>query len=286
LADGRPLDTSTTAQEAWKRNHSPQITLGGHGAGSPKKGSDCFEDVLPPPLDFMPKVIDLEKLASFRVEYQRFRAGNATGAKGEIAASAQRKPPSEVECQVTKVLPPPLEIIPESVCKEKLAQYRVDYQKFRAGDSSGAKGEVTHFVALDTPTPKLLSESPSTPTQSLAAEDPRPSAASAASSSGSRAMPTPMQPGPSSGGPPQVSVSVKNTFVHVEVPGDKPDIDDTPVVRLPPSLPIIPDTVPPEQLDAYRQDYQKFRAGAAIGAKGEVSTLAALDLEGAEGASF
>merc|ERR1719327_2308362 len=42
---------------------------------------------LPPPLDFLPAKVSLEKLQRFRVNYQRFRAGNANGAKGEITST-------------------------------------------------------------------------------------------------------------------------------------------------------------------------------------------------------
>lgn len=64
-------------------------------------------------------------------------------------------------------------------------------------------------------------------------------------------------------------VVVKNSFLHVEVEDD--DEDSGPPLRpLPPSLEIIPKDVCPEKLAAYRMDYQRFRAGRATGARGEV----------------
>merc|ERR1719215_2442693 len=91
----------------------------------------------------------------------------------------------------------------------------------------------------------------------------------------------------SSGAPsatPAVAYSIKNTFVHFE-DEEREDQPDAAVAAKPlgPSLDIIPDTISPERLEAYRTDYQKFRAGHASGAKGEVSTLAALDLSEAAG---
>lgn len=72
-------------------------------------------------------------------------------------------------------------------------------------------------------------------------------------------------------------VRVKNTFLHIN---DEDDEDD-PVAYdalnrpLPPSLDIIPTDVSPERLAAYRTDYQRFRAGSAAGARGELSTSVA-----------
>merc|ERR1712024_397263 len=59
--------------------------------------------------------------------------------------------------------------------------------------------------------------------------------------------------------------SVKNTFVHVEDRSDSGsgDESDIPTKPLPPSLSIIPGSVSPDKLAAYRMDYQKFRAGNA-----------------------
>merc|ERR1719428_961993 len=45
---------------------------------------------LPPPLDFLPAKVSFEKLQHFRVSYQKFRAGNASGAKGEITSTLPR----------------------------------------------------------------------------------------------------------------------------------------------------------------------------------------------------
>lgn len=63
-------------------------------------------------------------------------------------------------------------------------------------------------------------------------------------------------------------ISVKNTFVHV-VDTVEPRLDSARL--LPPPLDIIPASVSEEKLAAFRSDYQNFRAGNAVGAKGEVS---------------
>eukprot|EP00931_Biecheleriopsis_adriatica_P049371 TRINITY_DN28566_c0_g1_i1.p1 TRINITY_DN28566_c0_g1~~TRINITY_DN28566_c0_g1_i1.p1 ORF type:complete len:807 (-),score=153.62 TRINITY_DN28566_c0_g1_i1:88-2475(-) len=42
------------------------------------------EDTLGPPLQFLPKDIELNELQAYRADYMKFRAGQATGARGEI----------------------------------------------------------------------------------------------------------------------------------------------------------------------------------------------------------
>lgn len=48
-------------------------------------GSPGIADALGPPLDFLPKYIEHEELQAYRADYQAFRAGQATGARGEIS---------------------------------------------------------------------------------------------------------------------------------------------------------------------------------------------------------
>merc|ERR1712093_648177 len=69
--------------------------------------------------------------------------------------------------------------------------------------------------------------------------------------------------------------SVKNTFIEVDLDNSSSDSDAEllkDVMRpLSPSLNIIPHgIISPEKLTAYRLEYQRFRAGAALGAKGEL----------------
>eukprot|EP00928_Gymnodinium_smaydae_P004459 TRINITY_DN11515_c0_g1_i2.p1 TRINITY_DN11515_c0_g1~~TRINITY_DN11515_c0_g1_i2.p1 ORF type:complete len:638 (+),score=153.40 TRINITY_DN11515_c0_g1_i2:108-2021(+) len=54
-----------------------------------------------------------------------------------------------------------------------------------------------------------------------------------------------------------------------------PDQETTPIwtAKLGPPLKFLPDTISPEELQAYREKYQAFRAGEARGAKGEVNYL-------------
>jgi len=223
------------------------------------------EEQLPPPLDFMPKVINLEKLASFRLDYQRFRAGHATGAKGEITSSTGASSSAAPAVIDDIALPPPLDIIPPTVSRDQLAAWRVGYQKFRSGDAHGARGEVAAATASDSalPTANRRSARHLSRTCSTCSDE-------VASSRGSL--------------PPPVALSVKNTFVHIDVREGESGSDDDARPPLPPSLDCIPASVPPDVLEAYRHGYQRFRAGHASGAKGEVSSLVALDLFGLDGA--
>lgn len=78
---------------------------------------------------------------------------------------------------------------------------------------------------------------------------------------------------------PHYVFSVKNTFLDVmqaDNSDESSDSDDAPPLPpLPPALSIIPASVSPEKLAAYRADYARFRVGNAIGAKGELSTTLA-----------
>eukprot|EP00929_Paragymnodinium_shiwhaense_P079765 TRINITY_DN41577_c0_g1_i1.p1 TRINITY_DN41577_c0_g1~~TRINITY_DN41577_c0_g1_i1.p1 ORF type:complete len:975 (-),score=190.38 TRINITY_DN41577_c0_g1_i1:140-3064(-) len=215
--------------------------------------------MLPPTLGIIPESVSAEKLEAYRVGYQRFRAGNANGAKGELSVvtggsgqggafktrstaealgleAATKRPSSDTGrlqgsgrpavrtshsnedsysesgtsskfsvttggCSedILKRLPPPIDRLPQYIDMEKLASYRADYQKFRAGNVSGSKGEVSDVVVV------------------------RPS--------------------------------------------------EPPLKHLGPPLSIIPQSVPLEQLETYRYNYQNFRSGKALGAKGEVYHL-------------
>jgi hypothetical protein len=75
---------------------------------------------------------------------------------------------------------------------------------------------------------------------------------------------------------PRFVFSVKNTFLDIAEAGESDGSSDSdeppPLPPLPPALSIIPSSVSPEKLNAYRADYARFRVGNAIGAKGELST--------------
>eukprot|EP00913_Durusdinium_trenchii_P004119 g3815.t2 len=43
------------------------------------------QEVLGPPLEFLPKDIEIQELNAYRLDYQNFRAGHASGARGEMA---------------------------------------------------------------------------------------------------------------------------------------------------------------------------------------------------------
>jgi len=75
--------------------------------------------------------------------------------------------------------------------------------------------------------------------------------------------------------------SVKNTFLDA-VPDDETQADDL-GIQLPPALDFLPQGLMPpevsdEKLTQYRLSYQRFRAGDAIGAKGEVSESVSHDV--------
>lgn len=269
---------------------------------------------LPPPLDFMPLYISLPKLEAYRKDYQRFRAGKTTGAKGEISSRVGQ---DEAAGAPAARLAPPLDIIPRDVSPRKLEAYRQGYQRFRAGNAVGAKGEVgaavahdePHFIALDglaacRPGRMEPASTPSTSSQAGARVDPPASAPSPATRGGSSssAGPVPQRSGQGAAQEEaaaaeaaatgdgreagtddgnradlQVAYSVKNTFLHFEAScEDTEDCSaDAQMAKLPPPLKIIPGDVSAEKLEAYRIDYQKFRAGNAVGAKGEVAASVA-----------
>lgn len=215
---------------------------------------------LPPPLEFMPQYISPEKLEAYRADYQRFRLGETWGAKGEISNKVSREEsPGTILASLR--LPPPLACIPPSVSASKLELYRASYHRFRAGNATGAKGEVGNAVALDEPKfialDKLASCAPSV----------RPVVSKPEEEVDKVEL--------------QVALSVKNTFLHFEAScaGVDEDLEmdgeGIHVAKLPPPLKIIPGNVSAEKLEAYRMDYQKFRAGNATGAKGEVSSSVA-----------
>jgi len=218
--------------------------------------------------------------------------------------------PDDAEESPSKLLPPPLDIIPPDVSGEKLAAYRMDYQNFRAGKPVGAKGEVSDKVALELDlavsgldlavSPEALSQAgqgapglfvadksadfgcrgrqwmPADASMAdLPATGPELSSWAEPASAGS-IMASPPKDLNNKGEVP--AFSVKNTFITIndgdDIQGDSDD--DEPTRVLPPPLPFISE-VSEEKLEAYRHAYQDFRAGKSHGAKGEVASSVALD---------
>jgi len=69
--------------------------------------------------------------------------------------------------------------------------------------------------------------------------------------------------------------TVKNTFIHVdECDSSDENVTDVSDKPLPPTLEFLPASISAHKLDAYRMDYQRFRTGKAVGARGEVSIVA------------
>jgi len=89
---------------------------------------------------------------------------------------------------------------------------------------------------------------------------------------------------PMASGPLPPGIVVKNTFVHVEEKcppgaafeggedGEQGNAGSETTGSLPPPLDIIPPDVSPDKLVAFRTDYQRFRSGCAVGARGELSS--------------
>lgn len=200
-------------------------------------------------------------------------------------------------------LEPALDCIPDCVSAEKLQAHRMNYRRFRTGDGIGAKGEWDAVVIPEAAdTEEVCIESEEKPNVDLdqwtapitltvantgrpasnwdvqATEELRQGMESIASrreeatrertsSNAHTALPIPE---------PQikdivVNVSVKNTFIDAD-DGSSSE-DDLMDIPLGPSLDVIPDSVSPEKLLAYRLNYQKFRAGNGIGAKGELDAV-------------
>jgi hypothetical protein len=72
---------------------------------------------------------------------------------------------------------------------------------------------------------------------------------------------------------PKVSYSVKNTFVTFESERNRreEEFEEHQIPPLGDALEIIPEDVSAERLAEYRHNYQRFRAGHSVGAKGEVN---------------
>ena len=126
--------------------------------------------------------------------------------RAEILAQQPEAPRQPTRRAGSKLLPPPLDFLPQHISLECLQSYREEYQRFRTGHGKGAKGDVSSRVTRVTD--------------------------------------------------PEQSKLIK---------------------RLPPPLDFIPPDVSRERLEAYRTDYQGFRAGRATGAKGEVEKVASKD---------
>lgn len=107
---------------------------------------------LPPALSIIPLSVSDEKLAKWRWDYQRYRMGGVRGSKGEVSSTEKQDPDEQEEepdaaRNTMGALPPPLDILPSSISANKLTRWRLDYQSFRVGKASGAKGEVQDIVS-------------------------------------------------------------------------------------------------------------------------------------------
>jgi hypothetical protein len=119
---------------------------------STKSSIKTSEGDLPPALSIIPLSVSDEKLAKWRWDYQRYRMGGVRGSKGEVSRVEKEdsdEPTEESDAAQNTIgaLPPPLDILPASVSVNKLTRWRLDYQSFRVGKATGAKGEVQNIVS-------------------------------------------------------------------------------------------------------------------------------------------
>jgi hypothetical protein len=64
----------------------------------------------------------------------------------DVVESSSEDSEGEGAVEQNRPLPPALDFITPEVSAEKLAAYRMNYQKFRIGMANGAKGEMADFV--------------------------------------------------------------------------------------------------------------------------------------------
>jgi len=210
---------------------------------------------LGPPLDFLPKSIQPQELQAYRIDYQAFRNGEAVGARGEIG---------NLEGNLYGEVP-------------SWASPRGS----RHGSSGGIADDLAVASALPVPSgalpesardPASCSRSPVMRPQQRAPIDP------SASSQAWMLEPLNVDPQPSrmEGSPgDRARLSVKNTFIDVVIEG-REDRDDA-LDALGPPLNFLPEKIATEELQEYRADYQAFRTGQAMGAKGEIGERCLVD---------
>lgn len=88
---------SRIGSPSFGRHEDPEFATPGQGPNSPSKVSSCTTHfALPPPLPFLPTEIDLGEVQMYRMDYQAFRGGHASGAVGELSGLACR--PIFVDC--------------------------------------------------------------------------------------------------------------------------------------------------------------------------------------------
>jgi hypothetical protein len=173
--------------QAQPRFFQMPVVEGSH-SGSSQSGSIQTEEddrrlTLPPMLDVIQQRLgdwsmSKQRLDAYRMDYQRFRTGSGRGAKGEVSSiktapdepcyidlnmlascpPSQKAPAADAAVataedaspshDIASRLPQPLVFLHSTVSPAKLEAYRVGYQCFRAGGSSGARGEVSSTLAI------------------------------------------------------------------------------------------------------------------------------------------
>jgi len=269
---------------------------------------------LPPPLDIHPRDVSPRRLEAYRLDYQRFRKGDGRGAKGEVVQAVARdaEPRFIALGELSAYSVGDLRFHGSAATGRAASSSAAAAAALRSLPGEAAVGGHTGGRASFAATAASLHGGsgglPCRPAAPPAEAVPPPESVATATSAdaGSRQHPPPSQPAPPHCGTAaaaaaaaaeggngdgqeaeecgrpevQVALSVKNTFLHFEEAACEEAegaCTDEQLARLPPPLPIIPDNVSAEKLEAYRMDYQKFRAGNAVGAKGEVSSSVAED---------
>lgn len=219
---------------------------------------------LPPPLDLLPRHISVEQLASFRMDYQKFRAGGARGARGELPKVVAVPPLTEDgdgESWPSAVLHNSAGSLVTPIRKDSDLTQPPDG---RALSRSRCSTRASHASTSQGHDEAGGASSSTTPAVNAAAAGASTEAPSASSGSSGQATTK------------WSNVEVKNTFLHIDdrtarMDAGEEEEEAEPSVALPPALDIIPAEVSEERLAAYRNDYQRFRTGKAIGARGELS---------------
>jgi len=185
------------------------------------------------------------------MDYQEFRAGRATGAKGEVEKVVDKNEPRFI-ClgNLLSVGQAPLHHAPRQAAANR---------GFASSASSHLHQAMEASPEHPTHAEGTLRAPAASPTTGSGDEDTWPDKQATWDSQGDVLSEMSHLP-----------VAVKNTFLHLPE-DDEDDLEKENRVSLPPPLDFLPSTVSADKLKAYRLDYHKFRSGSPTGAKGEVS---------------
>jgi len=192
------------------------------------------------------------------MDYQAYRAGRATGAKGEVEKVVEPDEPRFVSLdnllsvgQQYNVAQAPLHHAPRRTAANCGLASSASSQLHQAKEASPE--HPTHVEGTHRARAAI-------PTTGCGDDDTWPDKQASWDSKGDVLSEMSHLP-----------VSIKNTFLHLPEDDEDDLYEEEQMVSLPPPLDFLPSTVSADKLKAYRLDYQKFRSGKSSGAKGEVS---------------